>query len=78
MAIVKSDVKFYLGFQGKSASIDDYATLFCSRIDTIKAHGGEPGYHPAQQLRILEREIKAKGWDDTVYAALKPEEKLVF
>ena len=43
MAIVESDVKFYLGFQGKSASIDDYATLFCSRLDTIKARGGEPG-----------------------------------
>ena len=30
MAIVKSDVKFYLGFQGKSASIDEYAILLRS------------------------------------------------
>ena len=35
MAIVESDVKFYLGFQGKTASIDEYATLFRSRLDTI-------------------------------------------
>ena len=28
MSIVKSDIKFYLGFQGKTASIDDYATLY--------------------------------------------------
>ena len=58
MSIIESDVKFYLGFQGKTASIDEYATLYGSRIDTIKAHGGEPGYHPAQQSRILDCELK--------------------
>ena len=39
MSIVESDVKFYLRFQGKTASIDEYATLYRSRIDTIRAHG---------------------------------------
>ena len=78
MAIIESDVKFYLGFQGKTASIDECATLFRSRLDTIKAHGGKSGYHPAQQLRILEREIKARGWDDAGYANLGSEEKIVF
>ena len=65
MAIVESDVKLYLGFQGKTASIDGYATLYRSRIDTIKVHEGEPGHHPAQDKRILEREMKARGLDDT-------------
>ena len=78
MAIVESDVKLYLGFQGKTASIDDCATLYRLRIDTIKAHGGEPGYHPAQQARILDRELKAKGMDDAADAALKPDDKIVF
>ena len=78
MSIVESDVKFYLGFQGKTASIDEYATLYCSRIDTIRAHGGEKGYHPAQQSRILERELKARGMDDVAYAALKSDDKTAF
>ena len=71
MAIVESDVKFYLGFQGKTATIDEYATLFRSRIDTIRAHGGEPGHHLAQERRILEREMQARGLDDDGYANLK-------
>ena len=78
MSIVESDVKFYLGFQGKTASIDEYATLYRSRIDTIRAHGGEPGYHPAQQSRILDRELKARGMDDMAYAALKSDDKTSF
>ena len=78
MAIVDSNAKFYLGFQGKTASIDEYATLFRSRLDTIKAHGGEPGYHPAQQQRILEREIKARGWNEAGYANLATEDKIAF
>ena len=57
MAIVESDVKLYLGFQGKTATIDKYDTLFLSRIDTIRAHGGEPGHHLAQEKRIVERKI---------------------
>ena len=56
MAIVESDMKLMLGFQGKSASIDEFATLFRSRVDTIKAHGGRPGHHPAQAKRIFDRE----------------------
>ena len=78
MAIVESDVKFYLGFQGKTASIDDYATLYQSRVDMIKVHGGEPGYHSAQQAQILHRDIKAKGMDDAAYTALKPDDRIAF
>ena len=76
MSIVESDVKFYLSFQGKTTLINDYATLYRSRIDTIKAHGGEPGYHLAQQAQILDRELKAKGMDDAAYAALKTGNKI--
>ena len=78
MSIVESDVRLYLGFQGKKASIDEYATLYRSRIDTIKAHGGEPGYHPAQQSRVLSRELKTRGMTDTEYAAMKGESKVAF
>ena len=57
MVIEESDIKIYLVFQGKLASINVFATLFRSRVDTIKVHGGEPGHHPAQEKRILEREM---------------------
>ena len=48
MAIVESDMKLMMGFQGKTATVDEFATLFRSRVDTIAAHGGRPGHHPAQ------------------------------
>ena len=61
MAIVESDLKLYLGIQGKSASIDVFATLFCLRVDTIRVHRGEPGHHPAQAKQILKREKEKEG-----------------
>ena len=37
MAIVESDMEFYLGHQGKTDSINEYYQLFKSRVDTITA-----------------------------------------
>ena len=78
MAIVDSDVNFYLGFQGKTATIEEFTTPFRSRIDMIRAHGGEPGHHPAQEKRILEREMQERVLDDTGYANLKTEDWKAF
>ena len=65
-------------FQGKSASIDEFATLFRSRIDTIRAHGGKPGHHPAQAKRILEREMKKMGLGNAAYDNLNTKDRKAF
>ena len=61
MAIVESDMKLMLGFQGKSASIEEFATLFRSRVDTLKAHGGRPDHHLSQAKRIIHLEKEKEG-----------------
>ena len=38
-------MEWTLTFQGKHESNTDYYTLFLSRIETIRSHGGEPGFH---------------------------------
>ena len=78
MAIVKSDMKIMIGFQGKTASIDHFATLFRSRVDTIKAHGGRPGHHPAQAKSIFHRKKEEEGWIDAAYNAFLPDVKKAF
>ena len=35
MAIVKSNMKLMMGMQGKTASVDEFSTLFRSRVDTM-------------------------------------------
>ena len=50
MAIVESDMKLMMHFQGETATVDEFLFLFRSRIETIIAHGGNPGHHPGQAL----------------------------
>ena len=69
MVIVESDMNLMLGFQGKTDSIEAFLRLFQSRVETIEAHGGTPGIHPAQSERIFERE-KALVYNESEYAAL--------
>ena len=75
ISIMESDMKFMIGFQGKTASIDELATFFRSRVDTIKAHEGRPRQHPAQAKRIFDRQKEKEGWSDTAYNAFFPNVK---
>ena len=45
MAIIESDMKLYLGFQGPNKPCDNYMAVLIARIDTISAHEGLVGKH---------------------------------
>ena len=47
MAIVESNVELYTIHQGSGESLDEYNKVFKAQVDTIDAHGGNAGYHPA-------------------------------
>ena len=61
-----------------AATVNKFATLFGSRVNTITTHGGRQGHHPAQARRIFDREMVKEGWDDAKYNALRPDVKKVF
>ena len=45
LSYVKTFFEWTLTFQCKHESNTDYYTLLLSRIETIRLHGGEPGFH---------------------------------
>ena len=70
MSIIESDMKLMMGFQGKTATVDELLCLFRSRVKTIIAHGGNLGHHLGQVLRVLKREKEKEGLDETAYLNL--------
>ena len=42
---------------------DKHSCVFKAQLDTTKAHGGNPGYHPALVQEHLEAQLVSKGYD---------------
>ena len=59
LSYVKTFLEWTLTFQGKNESNTDYYTLFLSRIETIRSHGG--GGTKVPQQRLPETLIKTVG-----------------
>ena len=60
LAYVKMFLEWTLTYQGNGQSNTDYYTLFLSRIDTIRPHGREPGFHKGVVQKYLTKILEKK------------------
>ena len=75
MEAVESDADLYLTSQGKNETIDDFYRVFTAQVETINAHGGQAGFHPAVFAKHLAAIRVSRGIDDVAILALSSAEK---
>ena len=72
MAYVDNDLRFYLGYQRRNESLEEYRKNFKARADVIEAFGGDAGYH--KELYLEHKKQLAKELNKDL-AALTSDEK---
>ena len=75
MEAVESDADLYLTSQGKAETIDDFYRVFTAQVETINAHGGQSGFHPAVFATHLAALRVSRGVDDTAMVAMSSADK---
>ena len=70
IAYVKTLLKWTLTYQSKDQSNTKYYTLFLSRIDIIRSHGGKPGFHREAFWKDLTKLLEKKGKTRVEFSAM--------
>ena len=63
MGLVKSDAALFTTTMDTKDTLDEYYQVFKAQIDTIEAHGGNPGYHGAVYREHYDALVLSKGYD---------------
>ena len=63
MGFVESNAALYTTIMKSGNILDEYYCVFKAQINTIKANGGDPGYHLALAQEHLEAQLVSKGFD---------------
>ena len=71
LSYVKTFLEWTPTFQGKHESNTDYYTLFLSRIETIRSHGGEPGFHNGVYQKHLSKLLEKQNMTASEFIAME-------
>ena len=63
MGSVESDAALFTTTMDSKDTLDEYYRVFKAQIDTIEAHGGNPGYHGAVYREHYDALMLSKGYD---------------
>ena len=63
MGLVENNVALYTTIMKRSDTLDGYYQVSKAHVDTIKAHGGNPGYHWALAQEHLDVYMLNKGFN---------------
>ena len=64
MDLVKSGAALFTNPMEPKVTLDKYYRVFKAQVDTIEAHGGNPGYHGAVYREHYEALTRSKGYNN--------------
>ena len=66
MELVQVHVELFTTTQRPNESVEAYYKLFCTRRDTVNAHGGEAGFHKELYAKACEKVMAERNRDETL------------
>ena len=75
MAIIKSDMELYLGFQAPNEACDDYIAVFKARVDTINGHEGLTSKYPWHLNEMFLQIMEEQGLTKENIKSMSPKER---
>ena len=70
MALVQVHIDLFTTTQRPNESVEACYKLFCARRDTVKAHGGEAGFHKELYAKAREKVMAERNRDETSIVCL--------